>query len=348
MIRLLLIYASIVLASVRALFRCRSEQAIVELALRQQLATYAHQQTKPRLTPLDRTFWVALSRIWPRWKKVLCIVQPETVVRWHREGFRLYWRSISRRGPGRPRISPELQALIRRLASENNWRARKVQAELEKLGFAVSLATVSQYLPNRRPDLDRRQGWTTFLRNHRDAIAAMDFLVVSTVRFKLLYVWFVIGHGRRRILHVNVTAHPTSSWTIQQLREALPDEHCLRFLIHDNDTIFSDRVAEAIGNLGIESKRTAYRSPWQNGVAERWVGTVRRELLDHVIVLNEKHLQRLLREYVEYYNTDRVHTQLRDSPIGRPTVHRPSPKAQIIGKPRVGGLHHCYEWHEAA
>ena len=140
-IRVLLTYTSIVFVSVGALFRCRSEQAIVELALRQQLATYAHKQTKPRLAPLDRAFWVALSRTWPRWRDVLCIVRPETVVRWHRKGFRLYWRSISRRGPGRPPISPELRALIRRLALENDWRARKIHAELEKLGFRVSLAT---------------------------------------------------------------------------------------------------------------------------------------------------------------------------------------------------------------
>ena len=347
-IRVLLTYTSIVFVSVRALFRCRSEQAIVELALRQQLATYAHKQIKPRLTPLDRAFWVALSRTWLRWRDVLCIVQPETAARWHRRGFRLYWRSISRRGPGRPSISPELQALIRRLASENDWRARKIQAELEKLGFRVSLATVSRYLPKRMPDFERRQGWTTFLRNHQDAIAAMDFLVVPTARFKLFYVWFVIEHGRRQILHVNVTEHPTSSWTIQQLREAFPDEHATRFLIHDNDAIFSNRVAQAINSVGIQSTRTAYRSPWQNGIAERWVGTVRRELLDHVIVIDEKHLRRLLREYVDYYNQDRVHTQLRDSPAGRPTEDRPSRNAQIVGLPRVGGLHHRYVWRDAA
>ncbi len=241
-----------------------------------------------------------------------------------------------------------MQALIRRFANENGWRARKVQAELDKLGIHVGLATVSRYLPKKRPDLERRQGWMTFLRNHRDAIAAMDFLVVPTVRFKLLYVWFVIEHGRRQILHVNVTSHPTSSWTIQQLREAFPDEHSLRFLIHDNDTIFSDRVAEAIGDLGIEPKRTAYRSPWQNGIAERWVGTVRRELLDHVIVIDERYLWRLLREYVDYYNEDRVHTCLRDSPLGRVTERRQSPDAEIVGLPRVGGLHHRYAWREAA
>ena len=247
-----------------------------------------------------------------------------------------------------PPIPAEVQALIRRFANENGWRARKVQAELEKLGFSVSLATVSRYLPKRNPDHDPRQRWKTFLRNHKDGIAAMDFIVVPTVRFRLLYVWFVIGHGRREILHFGVTAHPTSPWVVQQLREAFPDNTTPRFLIYDNDSIFSDRVTESIKNIGIEPQRTAYRSPWQNGIAERWVGSARRELLDHVIVMNERHLHHLLREYVDYYNEDRVHTRLRDSPIGRPTEYRPSSKAQIVGLPRVGGLHHRYEWQKAA
>jgi transposase InsO family protein len=176
----------------------------------------------------------------------------------------------------------------------------------------------------------------------------MDFLVVPTIRFRLLYAWFIIDHGRRRSIHFGVTAHPTSPWVVQQLREAFPDDTASRFLVYDNDSIFSKRLTQAIEHLGIEPKRTAYRSPWQNGTAERWVGSARRELLDHVIVMNEKHLHRLLRDYVGYYNTDRVHTQLRDSPMGRPTEHRPSPHAQIIGLPRVGGLHHRYVWREAA
>jgi transposase InsO family protein len=176
----------------------------------------------------------------------------------------------------------------------------------------------------------------------------MDFLVVPTVQFRLLYVWFVIAHERRKIIHVGVTAHPTSPWVVQQLRGAFPNDTGPRFLIYDNDSIFSDRVTEMIHHLGIEPRRTAFRSPWQNGIAERWVGSARRELLDHVIVLNEKHLQRLLREYVDYYNTERVHTRLQDSPMGRSTESRPSAKAQILGKPRVGGLHHRYEWQEAA
>lgn len=346
--RTLLNFTTLFFRCIPTFFRSHSEQAIVELVLRQQLATYTVKPSRPRLTRLDRGFWVILSRIWPRWRDSLVIVQPVTVVRWHRKGFRLYWRSISKRGPGRPPISSELQALIRRLAIENIWGARKIQAELEKLGFNAGLATVSRYLPKRKPDRDQRQSWTTFLRNHRDAIAAMDFLVVPTVRFKMLYVWFVIEHGRRQVLHVNVTAHPTSSWTIQQLREAFPGESSLRYLIHDNDRIFSERVAEAIEHLGVEPKRTSYRSPWQNGIAERWVGTVRRELLDHVIVFDERHLRRLLSEYVDYYNEDRVHTRLRDSPVGRGTENRSSTDAKILGLPRVGGLHHRYVWREAA
>jgi len=238
--------------------------------------------------------------------------------------------------------------LIRRIANENGWRARKVHADLEKLGIFVGLATVSRYLPNRDPDRDQRQRWSTFLRNHRHQFAAMDFLVVPTVGFRILYVWFVIAHGRRELLHFGVTEHPTSSRVIQQLREAFPDDTAPRFLIFDNDSIFSDQVGESIQNLGIEPQRTAFRSPWQNGVAERWVGSARRELLDHVIVLNEDHLRRLLREYVDYYNANRVHTELRDSPQVRAAVSRPSSTAEVVGIPKVGGLHHRYEWRDAA
>ena len=239
------------LYSVLALFRSREEQAIVELALRQQLAVYTHDRSRPRLSSLDRTFWVALSRLWPRWKDHLVVVRPETVVRWHREGFRRYWRSISTPGHGRPPISHEVRELIVRMATENRWRARKIQAELMKLGIRVGLATVSRYVPKTKPDPTQQQRWTTFLsgpaklakrlrlrrpRNHKDVIAGMDFFVVPTVRFRLLYVWFAIDHGKRRVLHYNVTASPTAHWVIQQLREAFPDEPTRRFLIYDNDS----------------------------------------------------------------------------------------------------------------
>ena len=192
------------------LFRSRRNQAIIELALRQQLATYAQKQTQPGLTPLDRAFWVALFRFWSRWKDALVIVKPDAVIRWHRKGFRLYWRAISTPGPGRPPISEEVQALVRRLAGENGWGARRIQAELGKLGFTVGLATVSRYLPKKAPDPGTQQRWMTFLRNHKDGITAMDFFVVPTVGFRVLYVGFIIDQGRRRMIHFDLTTNPTA------------------------------------------------------------------------------------------------------------------------------------------
>ncbi len=234
------------------------------------------------------------------------------------------------------------------MAIENPWRARRIQAELWKLGIHLSLATVSRYLPARPPVSGQQQRWWTFLRNHKEVVAGMDFFVVPTARFELLYVWFALDHGRRRVLHFNVTEHPAASWVIQQLREALPSEATHRFLIYDNDAIFSAAVTQAIANLGVSPERTTFRSPWQNGTAERFVGTVRRELLDHVVVLDEDHLRRLLREYVDFYERDRVHTVLRDAPLGRLAESRPSPCARIVGSPRVGGLQHRYAWNQAA
>lgn len=336
------------LRSCGALFRSRREQAIIELALRQQLAVYVHKHPRPRLSPLDRAFWVALSRVWPRWRAALVVVRPETVVRWHRKAFRGYWRWISKPGPGRPPISEEIQALIVRMATENGWRARKIREELAKLGIRLGKTTISRYLPKPAPGQDPQQRWTTFLRNHRDVIAGMDFFVVPTVHFKLLYAWFAIDHGRRRILHFNVTAHPTAGWVMQQLREAFPGVTDHRYLIFDNDAIFSPELVRSMPSFGICPKRTALRSPWQNGTAERFVGSVRRELLDHVVVLNEDHLRRLLREYIEYYNTERVHTAISDAPEGREVELRPSDHAKVVGLPRVGGLQHRYTWAEAA
>jgi hypothetical protein len=213
------------------------------LALRQQLATYSQKKVRPRITPLDRAFWIALFRFWSRWKRALVIVKPDTVVRWHRKGFRLYWRWISKRGPGRPPLAAEIQELIGRFALENKWGARKIHAELGKLGFTVSLATVSRYMPRQPRDKGKQQRWMTFLRNHKDGIAAMDFFVVPTITFRLLYVWFLIDHGQRRIIHVNVTLHPASQWVIQQLRESFPDDTAPNYLVFDNDTIFSSEVS---------------------------------------------------------------------------------------------------------
>jgi putative transposase len=234
------------------------------------------------------------------------------------------------------------------MATENGWRARKVQAELSKLGIDLGLTTIARYLPKVDPGKDPHQRWMAFLRNHRDFIAGMDFFVVPTVHFKLLYVWFVLDHGRRRVRHFNVTRHPSAAWVIQQLRETFPDHPTHRYLVLDNDAIFSAEVACTVARFGIHPQRTALQSPWQNGIAERFVGTVRRELLDHVVVLSEDHLRRLLREYVGYYNTERVHTSIGDTPEGRAVQERPSGRAKVIGLPRVGGLHHRYAWAEAA
>jgi putative transposase len=269
-------------------------------------------------------------------------------MRWHRKAFRGYWRWISKPGPGRPPIAEEAKALIARMATENGWRARKIQAELSMLGIHLGLTTISRYLLNSGPGKDRQQRWLTFLRNHRDLIAGMDFFVVQSVQFKLLYVWFAIDHERRKILHFNVTAHPTADWVMQQLREAFPDAPNHRYLIFDNDSIFSPELVRTIRSCGIYPRRTALRSPWQNGTAERLVGSVRKELLDHVVVINENHLRRLLREYIEYYNTEPVHTSIGNAPEGRTVQDRPSDQAKVIGSPRVGGPHHRYVWAEAA
>ena len=222
----------------------------------------------------------------------------------------------------------------------------KIQGELSKLGIHIGLTTIARYLP-KVDGGNPHQRWMTFLRNHRDLIAAMDFVVVPTACFRLLYVWFALDHGRRRVLHFNVTANPSARWVIQQLRESFPDHPMHRYLILDNDAIVSADVARMVATVGIHLQRTALQSPWQNGPAERFVGTVRRELLDHMVVLSEDHLRRLLREYVAYYNTERVHTSIGDSPAGRSVESRPSCGATVIRLPRVAGLHGRYTWDAA-
>lgn len=235
---------------------------------------------RPRLSGVDRLFWVLLRRLWPRWDHVLVLVEPATVVRWHRAGFRLWWRWKSRAmKPGRPRIERELRSLIRRMAQENPvWGAPRIHAELSKLGFEVSERTVSRYLPRRLAPKDVVERWKAFLRNHRADIAAMDLFTVPTASFGVLYVFFVIHHARRRVLHFGVTGYPKSAWVIQQLWETFPDDEAPCFLVFDRDSTFGDAVVATIRSFGIEPKRTSFRSPWQNGIAERWVGSVRREV----------------------------------------------------------------------
>ena len=333
--------------ALRALLRSRVDLAIENAALRQQLAVLRQKTRRPRVRRVDRLFWVLLRRVWPRWAEALLIVTPDTVVRWHRKGFRTYWRWKSRR-TGRPQSTRELRALIRRMATENGWGAPRIHAELLKLGLLVSERTVSRCMPKEPAPREALKRWKVFLRNHREVLAAMDFFTVPTVKFCVLYVFFVIDHGRRRILHANVTAHPTAEWIVQQLREAFAFGTTPRYVILDRDRKYGSVVPEKLRSWGVKLVHIAWCSPWQNGLAERWVLSVRKELLAHVVVLNEAHLRQLLATYVAYYNVDRCHLALdKDAPDRRQRRGRPSAAAQVVALPRVGGIHHRYEWSDS-
>ena len=272
------------------------------------------------------------------------MVAPETVVRWHRACFGLYWKLISRvRKPiGRKQTPKQVRELIFQMVKENpTWGAPRIHGELLMLGFEVSERTVSRWMKRapRNPEPGKR--WLAFLRNHREAIAAMDLFTVPSVNFSVLYCFFVIGHDRRRILHFNVTKHPASRWIVQQLREAFPFEFAPRFLIFDRDGKYGVEVPAAVRSLNINPVRTSAESPWQNGVAERWIESCRRDLLDHVIPFSEGHLKKLLSEYVRYYHEDRTHLGLGKGTPGNRSRVVASGSIQSIE--RLDGLHHRYD-----
>jgi putative transposase len=327
-----------------------SDLALEILALRQQVAVLKRKRSRPPLNSSDRLFWVLLQRFWSGWKSALIIVKPDTVVGWHRAGFRCYWCWKSRRHPGRPRISTEIRELIVRLAEENTgWGAPKIHGELLKLGFEISERTVARYLRRLHRRGDPKKSWLTFLKNHREVIVALDFFTVPAITFRLLYCFFVIEHERRKILHCNITAHPTADWVLQQLRQTFTGDEPYRYVILDHDAKFNAETMMFLKSTGLKPKRTSIQAPWQNGTAERWVGSARREILDHVIALNEGHLRRLLREYIAYHQEDRIHDALgKETPNHRPVEHRPSPMAVVVSGARLGGLHHRYSWREAA
>jgi len=329
------------------LFRSRRDLLLENLALRQQLAVLKQRRPQARLAASDRLFWVLLRRCWSGWKKALILVHPETVVRWHRAGFKVYWTWLSRHRarPGRKRVTPELRELIFRMVAENpSWGAPRIHGELTMLGFDVSERTVLRWMRRAPRSAEPAKRWAAFLSNHREAIAAMDFFTVPTLTFGVLHCFFVIAHDRRRILHWNVSRHPNSAWVVQQLREAFPYDSSPKHLIFDRATNFSEEVVNVVKSLGIEPKRTSFRSPWQNGVAERWVGSCRRDLLDHVIVLNERHLKRLINEYVLYYHEDRTHLALsKGTPAGRKAGTKSIAGRKVVSMPRLGSLHHRYD-----
>jgi putative transposase len=331
-------------ASLFRLFRRSGSLIIENLVLRQQLAVLKRRRPRPHLHAVDKLFWVAVRRFWPKWKQSLIVVTPETVVRWHRAGFRVYWKLISRvqRSIGRKPPPKEVRELIFRMVRENpTWGAPRIHGELLMLGFDISERTISRWMRRAPGDPEPAKRWLAFLRNHREAIAAMDFFTVPTITFGVIYCFFVIAHDRRRILHLNVTKHPTSSWIVQQLREAFPFGSSPRFLIFDRDSKFGLEVPAALRSPRMGLVRTSFQSPWQNGIAERWVESCRRDLLDHVIAVNERHLKRLLTEYVCYYHEDRTHLGLgKGTPAGRT---RSAICGRVFSRERLGGLHHRYD-----
>ena len=329
--------------------------AAENLFLRKQLALYQERHVKPqRATHGTRLTLTWLAQRF-NWRQALVIVQPATLIRWHRQGFRLFWRWKST--PGRPPIPRDLQALIRRMACENlTWGEERIANELLlKLGLRVSPRTVRKYLPKPLdPGRGKRiasQRWRTLVRNHAQALVACDFCVVVTVAFRLFHVFVVIEHASRRLLHMNVTAHPTAAWTLQQLREAIPSDHRYRFLIHDRDSIFSQVLDQSIHHLGLRVLKTPPRAPRANAICERLIGTLRRECLDFVIPLTVHYLRRLLQEWVGHYNAGRPHTSLGPGvpqpPSSLPVPpqahrHHVSKHLRVVGYPILGGLHHEY------
>ena len=332
----------LLLALLRAVDPDVAATHLEKLALRQQLAVFKSKRPQAWLRQRDRLFWVLLARIWPDWRDALVIVKPATVIGWHRRGFKVFWTWKSRpRRAGRPRVPNEIRELIRRMCRENPlWGAPRIHGELLKLGIDVSEASVGRYMPrNRKPP---SQTWRTFLENHADCLASMDLFVVPSAAFRLLYGFVILRHNRRRIVHVGVTESPTAVWIAQQIIEAFPWDTAPRYLIRDRDGAYGHIVRERLAAMAVTEVLTAPRSPWQSPYVERVIGSIRREVLDHVIVLNEAHLRRILASYLDYYHGARTHLSLdKDAPDGRPV--QPPDAGNIVAFPEIGGLHHRYE-----
>jgi transposase InsO family protein len=294
--------------------------------------------SKPKLAAADRLLFVWLYRLFPLVLNVAPIVRPETIIRWHRTGFRLYWRWKSCSRGGRPKTPMEIRRLVREMSLANQlWGAPRIHGELLKLGIEVAQSTVAKY--RAKGGRGRSQTWKTFLHNHASGIAAMDFLVVPTVGFKLLLVLVILRHQRRRQISLTVTTNPTAEWIARRITDAFPWDEAPDYLIRDRDGSYGRAVTGRLSAMGIRDHPTAPRSPWQNGHAERLIGSIRRECLDHIVVFGEAHLRRILAAYNGYYNEVRTHLSLdKDSP-----AHRPVQRLGLLStQPILGGLHHQY------
>jgi putative transposase len=315
--------------------------ALENLALRQQLAVYKRTVPRPKLRTLDRLLWVGLARVWTGWRRALVIVSPDTVLRWQRRRFREYWTQLSRRPTGgRPPVNSEITALVRKMAAANPlWGAPRIHGELLMLGIDVAERTVSRLIPKRCPEPS--QTWRTFLANHIRDLVSIDFFTVPTAGLRVLFVLVVLAHHRRRVVHFNVTEHPTAAWTTQQIVDAFPDDSAPSYLLRDRDQVYGQQFRHRVKGMGIEEVLAAPHSPWQNPFVERLIGSIRRECLNHVLVLGERHLRRVLIRYFIYYHQARTHLALeKDAPDLRP-VQLPA-AGRIVQLPEVGGLHHRY------
>jgi transposase InsO family protein len=331
--------AALALGWLASLVKSRRRLQAENLVLRHQLNILRQQASgRVRMSNADRLAFVWLYRLCPAVVDVVTIVRPETLIRWHRRGFKALWRWKSRSGGGRPPVPGEVRNLIREMSRVNGlWGAPRIHGELLKLGIEVAQSTVAKYMIKRprRPG----QSWATFLRNHTDGIAAADLFVVPTIGFKLLYGLVILKHGRRRLIHYAVTAHPTAEWVARQVVEAFPSDQAPTYFVRDRDGVYGAVVKRRLRGLGIRDRPIAPSSPWQNAYVERLIGSIRRECIDHVIILGETHLRRIMSLYANYYNQTRTHLALgKDAPIGRSVESC----GRIIAEPMVAGLHHRY------
>ncbi len=330
------------LFSLRDCFRARAVLQAEIFALRHQFLVLQRSSGghKLRLRWADRVLWVWLSRLWNDWRSALLLVKPETVIAWHRRGFRLYWGWKNRRCEGRPTVSPEVQNLIRQMSLANpRWGAPRIHGELLKLGIQVSQTTVAKHMV--RHGKPPSQSWRTLLKNHAKDFVSADFFVVPTIAFQLLFVFVIISHDRRRPVYFAVTSNPTAEWTARQLLEAFPWDNAPRYLLRERDGAYGEKFCATAKWMGIREVLTAPRSPWQNAYAERLIGSIRRECLDHIMIFHEAGLRWILKDYFEYYEMCRTHLSLeKDAPISRPV--EPLSLGPVIEIPKVGGLHHLY------
>jgi transposase InsO family protein len=324
---------------VAGLFRSRAALHAEILVLRHQLNVLGRKSPKRLVfSNIDRLVFAGLYGLTPNVLDALKILKPATVIAWHRAGFRAYWRRKSRPRGGRPRASPEILKLIREMSIANPlWGAPRIHGELLKLGIDVGQTTVAKYMVRkRRPP---SQGWKTIIRNHANVVASMDMFVVPTVSFRLLYGLLILQHGRRELLWLGVTAHPSAQWIAQQLTEAYGWKETPRYLLRDRDCAYGEAFIRRIGAMGIRDRPISARSPWQNGYAERLIGSIRRDCLDHVVIFGERHLRHLLQSYQRYYNEIRTHLSLRkDAPVPREV----RAVGRVLSLPILGGLHHQY------